>query len=53
MNLEDFMLIVYTFIVIIMIIYVLLKNKKLVYDYTNIDLNKFMREVEFFINKNI
>lgn len=37
MNLNDFMLLVYTFIIIILIIYIMLKKHDIIYKYTGID----------------
>lgn len=37
MNLNDFMLLIYTFIIIILIIYIILKKQDIFYKYTSID----------------
>lgn len=37
MNLNDFVLLIYTFIIIILIIYIMLKKHDVVYKYTGID----------------
>ena len=38
MNLNDFMLLIYTFIIIILIIYIMLKKYDIIYKYTGIDI---------------
>lgn len=38
MNLNDFMLLIYTFIIIILIMYVILKKNYIIYKHTGIDL---------------
>lgn len=37
MNLNDFMLLIYTFIIIILIIYIMIKKNDIIYKYTGIN----------------
>lgn len=37
MNLNDFMLLIYTFIIIILILYIMIKKNDIIYNYTGID----------------
>jgi len=37
MNLNDFMLLIYTFIIIILIIYIMLKKNEIIYKFTGIN----------------
>lgn len=53
MNLNDFMLLIYTFIIIILIIYVILKKNNIIYKHTGIDLldiyNSFKTSLDKFL----
>ena len=40
MNLNDFMLLIYTFIIIILILYIMIKKNDIIYNYTGIDVER-------------
>ena len=51
MNLNDFMLLIYTFIIIILIIYIMLKKYDIIYKYTGIDILKIYISIKTNLDK--
>jgi len=51
MNLNDFMLLVYTFIIIILIIYIMLKKHDIIYKYTGIDVLNIYNSIKTNLDK--
>lgn len=51
MNLNDFMLLLYTFIIIILIIYIMLKKHDIIYKYTGIDVLNIYNSIKTNLDK--
>ena len=51
MNLNDLMLLVYTFIIIILILYIILKKNNIIYKFTGIDVQYIYTSFVITLNK--